>query len=73
LAATIAAASWLTYFSSDMVSPALMRDVYRRGLQTLPDRPPLPRGLTPQKWLIAIGLGALIGLLLAVLWPRRKS
>ncbi len=68
-----AAANWLTFFSFDVALPALMRDRYRRGLQTLPDRPPLPHGFTPQKWFIAIGLGALIGLVLAVFWPRRKS
>jgi hypothetical protein len=68
-----AVTNWLTSFSSDVALPALMRDRYRRGRQTLPDRPPLPHGFTPQNWLIAIGLGALIGLLLAVFWPRRKS
>jgi hypothetical protein len=66
-------ASWFTYLTSDVILPFISRPVYQRGVQTLPDRPPRPRGFTPQKWLIAIGVGALIGLLLAVFWPRRKS
>jgi hypothetical protein len=68
-----AAADWLTYFSSDVAIPALMRTLYQRGMQSLSDRPPLPRGFAPQKWPIAIGLGALSGLLLFVIWPGRKS
>jgi predicted amidohydrolase len=68
-----AVANWLTYFSSDVALPALMRDRYQRGVQAMPDRPLQRHGFTPQKWLIAIGAGALIGLLLAVFWPRRKS
>jgi hypothetical protein len=66
-------ASWFTYLTSDVILPFISRPIYHRGMQTLPDRPLPPRGFTPQKWLIAIGLGALIGLLLAVFWPRRKS
>ena len=66
-------ATWFTYLTSDVILPFISRSAYQRGVQTLPDRPPRPHGFTPQKWIIAIGLGALIGLLLAVLWPRRKS
>jgi hypothetical protein len=66
-------ATWFTYLTSDMILPFISRSAYQRGVQTLPDRSRRPRGYTPQKWLIAIGLGALIGLVLAVLWPRKKS
>ena len=66
-------ASWFTYLTSDVILPFISRPVYQRGLRTLPDRPPQPQGSTPQKWLTAIGLGVLIGSLLAVFWPRRKS
>jgi hypothetical protein len=66
-------ATWFTYLTSDVILAFISRPVYQRGVRTLPDRPALPRGFTRQKWLIAIGLGALVGLLLAVFWPRRKS
>jgi hypothetical protein len=66
-------ANRFTYFTSDVILPFISRSAYHRGVQTLPDRPPRPSGFTPQKWISAIGLGALIGLLLAVFWPRRKS
>jgi hypothetical protein len=66
-------ANWFTYLTSDVILPFISRSTYERGVQTLPDRSPRPNGSTLQKWLIAIGLGALIGLVLAVLWPRRKS
>jgi hypothetical protein len=63
-------ANWFTYLTSDVILPFISRSTYQRGLQTLPDRPPHSGSFNSQKWLIAIGLGALIGLLLAVLWPR---
>jgi hypothetical protein len=66
-------ATWFTYLTSDVILPFISRPAYQRGVQSLPDRPPLPRGLTPQKWLIAIGLGAAVGLMLAFFWLRRKS
>jgi hypothetical protein len=66
-------ANWFTYLTSDVILPFISRSAYQRGLQALPDRPARPNGFISQKWLIAIGLGALIGLLLAALWPRKKS
>ncbi|CAG0931905.1 Deaminated glutathione amidase [Thermoflexales bacterium] len=66
-------ATWFTYLTSDVLLPCISRPVYQRGVQALPDRPPQPQGLTPQRWFIALGSGALIGLLLGVFWPRRKS
>jgi Carbon-nitrogen hydrolase len=65
-------ATWFTYLTSDVILPFISRSAYQRGVQTLPDRPPRLNSFTPQKWLIAIGLGALIGLLLAVFWPRQR-
>lgn len=41
-------ADWLTYFSSDVAIPALMRTLYQRGVQSLSDRPQLPRGCAPR-------------------------
>ncbi len=67
------AANWLVYFSSDLALPALMRERYRRGLQTLPDQSPFPRNFEARKWMLILGLGALIGLALAVFWPRKKA
>jgi hypothetical protein len=66
-------ATWFTYLTSDVVLPLVSRSAYRRGVQTLPDRPPRPAGFTPQMWIIAIGLSVLIGLVLALIWPRKKS
>jgi hypothetical protein len=66
-------ASWFAYLTSDVILPSISRPVYQRGIQTLPDRPARPRGLILRKWLIAIGLDVLLGLLLAVLWPRKKT
>jgi hypothetical protein len=66
-------ATWFTYLTSDVILPFISRSAYQRGVQTLPDRPPRPGGFNSQKWLIAIGLGALIGLVLALIWPRQKS
>ncbi len=60
-----APATWFTYLTSDVILPFISRPVYQRGVRTLPDRPALPRGFVLQQWLIAIGLGVLIGLLLA--------
>lgn len=66
-------ATWFTYLTSDVILPFISQPVYQRGIQTLPNRIPQPQGFAPQKWIIAIGLGALIGLVLAVIWPRKKS
>jgi hypothetical protein len=66
-------AAWFTYLTSDVILPFISRSVYQRGVQTLPDRPLRPGGLNTRKWLSAIGLGALIGLVLALIWPRKKS
>jgi hypothetical protein len=65
-------ANWFTYLTSDVILPFISQSVYQRGVQTLPDRSLHPNGFTSQKWLIAIGLGALIGLVLAVFWPRKN-
>jgi predicted amidohydrolase len=66
-------ATWFTYLTSDLILPLISRSTYQRGVQSLPDRPPRPGGFNSQKWLIAIGLGVLIGLVLALIWPRKKS
>jgi len=67
-------ANWFTYLTSDVILPFISRSTYQRGVQTLSDRSPRINDLSAQKWIVAIGLGALIGLLLAVIfWPRRKS
>jgi len=65
-------ANGFTYFTSDVILPFISRSVYQRGVQTLTDRPPRPRRSTLQKWIVAIGAGALIGLLLAIFWPRQR-
>lgn len=67
------AAAPLTYFTSDTGLPLLTRGLYRRGVQALSDRPAQPGGLTTQKWLIALGAGLLVGLFVALFWPRKKS
>jgi hypothetical protein len=66
-------ATWFTYLTSDVILPLISRSTYRRGVQTLPDRPPRPGGFNSRKWLIALGLSALIGLVLALIWTRKKS
>ncbi len=66
-------ANWFTYLTSDVILPFISRSAYHRGVQRLPDRPPRPHGFTPQMWIIASGLSVLIGLMVAVLWPRKKS
>ena len=60
-------ATWFTYLTSDLILPFISRPVYQRHVQ------PQSASATSQKWLIVIGLGGLIGLLLAVFWPRKKS
>jgi LPXTG-motif cell wall-anchored protein len=56
-----------------VILPFISRSTYQRGVQLLPDRPPRPNGFNSQKWILAIGLGALIGLVVALIWPRKKS
>jgi hypothetical protein len=66
-------ATWFTYLTSDVILPLISRSTYHRGVQRLPDRTPRPNGFNMQQWIIASGLSVLIGLMLAVLWPRKKS
>jgi hypothetical protein len=66
-------ATWFTYLTSDVILPLISRSTYQRGVQTLPDRSSRSGGFNSQKWIVAIGLGILIGLVLALIWPRKKS